>query len=80
MLLGPLAEYDVHLLITVRDLGRQVPSAWQQRIQGRGIDTYEDYLDAVEHRAPAAADFWRNQDLPTSSPAGPPRSPPSGST
>jgi hypothetical protein len=63
VLLGPLAGYDVHLLITVRDLGRQVPSAWQQRIQGRGTDTFEDYLDAVQHRGPAAADFWRNQDL-----------------
>ena len=62
-LFEPLERYDVHLILTVRDLGRQIPSAWQQRIQGRGTDPYDDYLDAVQHRSEGAADFWRNQDL-----------------
>lgn len=62
-LLAVLRDHEVHLLLTVRDLGRQVPSAWQQAIQGRRTLEYAAFLQAVTSRAEQAADFWRNQDV-----------------
>lgn len=58
-----LAGLEVHVVITARDLARQIPSGWQQRIQQREQITYADFLTAVVDRTPAAADFWANQDL-----------------
>ncbi|MGH3371494.1 MAG: hypothetical protein ACRDPR_16005, partial [Nocardioidaceae bacterium] len=62
-LLDSLAGHEVHVVVTARDLARQVPSAWQQRIQARHTYTYPEFLDAVVSRAPLAQDFWVNQDL-----------------
>src|SRR5680860_266955 len=62
-LLAPLERYEVHLIVTVRDLGRQVPSAWQQGIKGRKKIAYGEFLEAVAQRTEPAMDFWRNQDL-----------------
>ncbi len=62
-LLEPLAGYEVHLVVTARDLGRQIPSAWQQAVKGRRTLEYAEFLDAVVARAEPARDFWRNQGL-----------------
>jgi hypothetical protein len=58
-----LRPWEVHVVITARDLARQVPSGWQQGIKKRQTDRYEEYLDAVVHHLPAADQFWRHQDL-----------------
>lgn len=64
----PLMElldgWDVHVIVTARDIARQVPSGWQQRIQGRATVEFERFVDAVEHRTPLAQDFWINHDVP----------------
>ncbi len=57
-------NWEVHVVITARDLGRQIPSGWQQGIKKRQTIRYGDYLDAVVHHGPPAAEFWRHQDLP----------------
>lgn len=62
-LLEPLDGYEVHVVVTTRDLGRQVPSAWQQGIKGRREVGYPEFLEAVVAGTEAAADFWRNQGL-----------------
>lgn len=62
-LLRMLHGFEVHVVITARDLARQIPSGWQQRIQQRERITYADFLTAVVDKAPAAEDFWINQDL-----------------
>lgn len=62
-LLGMLAAFEVHVVITARDLARQIPSGWQQRIQQRERMTYADFLTDVVERTPPAHDFWINQDL-----------------
>jgi predicted lipid carrier protein YhbT len=61
LLLDAIGDYEVHVIVTVRDPARQIPSAWQQRIQARA--TYDAFVDAVFAREPLAADFWANQDL-----------------
>ncbi|MDQ6935359.1 MAG: hypothetical protein M3130_08750 [Actinomycetota bacterium] len=63
VLLELLDGFDVHVVVTARDLARQVPSAWQQRIQARLSDMEEEFYAAVRDRAPGSADFWANQDL-----------------
>lgn len=59
-----LAGTEVHVVLTVRDLARQVPSVWQQKVTARRRYSYEQYLTAVVDRGRRARDFWASQDLP----------------
>ena len=59
-----LAGTEVHVVLTVRDLARQVPSVWQQKVTARRRYTYEKYLAAVVKHGRRARDFWASQDLP----------------
>ncbi len=63
-LLDVLAGTEVHLVLTVRDLARQVPSVWQQKVTSRRRYTFDDYLSAVVDRRRRSRDFWANQDVP----------------
>lgn len=63
-LLELLADFEVHVVITARDLARQIPSEWQQCVKTRMTTTYEEFVDAVvERRGPDAALFWARQDV-----------------
>jgi hypothetical protein len=62
-----LSGLEVHVVVTVRDLGRQVPAGWQEGVKSGSSASYERFtaqlltdLDSGErnHR------FWRMQDLP----------------
>jgi hypothetical protein len=56
-----LTDFQVHVLITARDLARQVPAEWQQSVKHRAKHTYADFLsDVVERRA---EHFWAVQDV-----------------
>lgn len=57
------AEREVHVVVTARDLARQLPSAWQQRVKSRGRITFPDFLEAVRGRRGAGEAFWEQQDL-----------------
>lgn len=63
-LVSILAGFEVHVIVTARDLARQVPSGWQQRMKNGLTHGYPEFLDAVVHRRPLSEDFWLNQDLP----------------
>lgn len=63
-LLARLPGHEVHVVVTARDIARQVPSAWQERVKTRSTDGYDTFLHDVVHRGPAAAQFWRVHDLP----------------
>ena len=53
---------EVHLVVTVRDLVRLVPAAWQQSIKQGNDETFDDYWRRLAaHRT---SGFWRAQDLP----------------
>jgi hypothetical protein len=49
-LLEACRDREVHVLLTVRDLARQLPSSWQQELKAGKTDGYLDYL----HRLRAA--------------------------
>ncbi len=56
---------DVQVVLTVRDLGRQIPAVWQETLKNRATNSYEDFLediflnvDSGEHKF-----FWKPQDV-----------------
>lgn len=59
---------EVHVVVTARDLGRQLPAAWQEDLKNRHHTTFPDWLDAVRPgttRDERHADlFWLRQDVP----------------
>lgn len=59
--------HEVHVVITARDLGRQVPAEWQERVKHRGRRDYEEFLRALQknyRRTDWTMWFWRVQHLP----------------
>lgn len=57
-----ISNREIHIVLTVRDLRRQVPAEWQQRIKTRSTLTYEKFLDGVVNHSERGAKFWRVQD------------------
>ena len=62
---GP--DTELHLVVSVRDLVRQVPAEWQENVKHRRSKTYGDFL--AELRDPArptevAQWFWGVQEVP----------------
>lgn len=60
--LGGAAD-EVHVVITARDLGRVLPSAWQQRVKMGARQPYRRFLATVR-RGEDDQKFWRYQDVP----------------
>ncbi|MBL0750049.1 hypothetical protein [Nocardioides baculatus] len=60
--LGSAAD-EVHVLVTARDLGRVLPSAWQQRVKMGARMPYRKFLGSVR-REDGDQKFWRYQDVP----------------
>ena len=60
-------DREVHVVLTARDLGRQIPAEWQEQIKHRGGRDYAAFIRAL-HRNYPRTDwtmwFWRVQHLP----------------
>ncbi|NNG96189.1 hypothetical protein [Gordonia araii] len=61
---------EVHVIATVRDLARQLPSAWQENVKNQRRGTFGEFVDAVAERANSAdlshgeeGPFWEFQDF-----------------
>jgi len=60
------AGSDIQVVLTARDLARSLPAMWIELMQNRGVKTWEEFLDAVEHedrREKPGPWFWRNQRI-----------------
>ena len=57
------AADEVHVLVTARDLGRVLPSAWQQRVKMGARMPYRKFLGSVR-REDGDQKFWRYQEVP----------------
>lgn len=57
-----LAGSELHVVYSARDLGRQLPAAWQESVKQGRKWTYRRFLRRVEHGRPW---FYRALDLPT---------------
>jgi hypothetical protein len=54
---------EVHIVYTARDLVRQVPAVWQERIKNQKTVTYRDFVRSVmDGDGPGAKSFWGAQD------------------
>jgi hypothetical protein len=56
---------DLQVVLTVRDLGRQIPAVWQETLKNRATGSYEQFLadifvnvDVGPHKF-----FWKPQDI-----------------
>lgn len=67
--LADLDFAEVHVVITARDLARQLPAMWQEGIKNGGTQTFGAFLAAVQAeqtpRSATARRFWASQDVPT---------------
>ncbi|MBA2444610.1 MAG: hypothetical protein H0V49_04690 [Nocardioidaceae bacterium] len=68
---GDFAPAEVRVVLTVRDLGRQLPAVWQERLKNRDHQTFSEFLEAVMAAAPLGRaqssgldePFWIPQDV-----------------
>lgn len=65
--LASLGDAEVHVVLSVRDLVRQIPAEWQENVKHRSHITYADFLRAI--RDPARESkigswFWAVQEIP----------------
>jgi len=61
-----LTGHEVHVVLTARDLGRQVPAMWQEYVKNHstvGFEAYAERLARTPVRGKAATVFWRQQDV-----------------
>jgi hypothetical protein len=63
-----LAWADVHVVLTARDLARQLPAVWQEDVKNRQVLTFAEFARELAAPGPDAHYlanlFWRMQDLP----------------
>lgn len=58
-------DAEVHVMLTVRDLARQIPAEWQETVKHYNTETYAEYLRIIRSGQGRSADlFWRVQHLP----------------
>lgn len=60
--LGTVAA-EVHVIVTARDLARQVPAEWQQTIKHGRAHRLSEFYEDLRSEEPTVV-FWRVQDLP----------------
>ena len=63
-LLAACAGREVHLIVTVRDLARQIPSAWQQSLQRGSAKEFDAYLQRLTRTEGKGRGPWRSKDIP----------------
>jgi len=57
------AGVELRIIVTARDLARQLPSEYQQLLKHRLTITYDGFLEQVRRRKGVGEQFWRRQDL-----------------
>jgi hypothetical protein len=65
--LGHGAGTEVHLVLSVRDLVRQIPAEWQENVKHRARLSYGAFLDQIrdpERATRIGAWFWGVQEIP----------------
>jgi hypothetical protein len=64
--MSAFADDDVHVVLTARDLGRQLPAEWQEKVKHRGRRSFGKFTSDVMKARRANPDvwFWRVQAIP----------------
>jgi hypothetical protein len=56
-------DTEVHLVLTVRDLVRQVPAEWQEHVKHRHAGTLPEFVESLRRDKRHRSWFWRVQDF-----------------
>ena len=62
-LLDALPGYEVHLIVTVRDLARSLPSGWQQETQAKTTTGLEDFVEEFASHEQRSYNFHKRRVL-----------------
>jgi len=65
--LASLGDAEVHVILSARDLVRQIPAEWQENVKHRRVISYGSFLEAIRDPARATETgswFWAVQELP----------------
>jgi hypothetical protein len=65
--LGHGSGTEIHLVLSARDLVRQIPAEWQENVKHRSAITYGAFLDQIQdplRESRIATWFWGVQELP----------------
>lgn len=60
-------DAELHLVLSVRDLARQIPAEWQENVKHRSVVSYARFLEMIRdpHRKGRIASwFWSVQEIP----------------
>lgn len=58
---------EIHLVLSVRDLTRQIPAEWQENVKHRASLSYAEFLDRIrdpERASRIGSWFWGVQEIP----------------
>ena len=53
---------EVHVIVTARDLERQIPAEWQEHLKHRSSTTFTDFVEDIWSHGARATWFWTVQD------------------
>jgi hypothetical protein len=65
--LGSFGDAEVHIMLSARDLVRQIPAEWQENVKHRRTVSYAKFLDRITDPARSgelASWFWGVQEVP----------------
>jgi hypothetical protein len=55
--------FEVHIVVTARDLVRQIPAEWQQHIKSRDVATLPEFIGRIRADVSREGWFWTVQDF-----------------
>lgn len=56
-------DTEVHVVLTARDLLRQIPAEWQEHVKHRSTRTLPGFVDDLRNDTSGTSWFWRVQDF-----------------
>ncbi len=65
--LDSLGDAEIHVLLSVRDLARQIPAEWQENVKHRSVVSYAHFLEMIRdpgREGRIASWFWGVQEIP----------------
>lgn len=64
--MAAFAEDEVHVVLTARDLARQIPAEWQELLKHRGRRSFKKFMSEIVQgrRSSPTLWFWRVQSIP----------------
>jgi hypothetical protein len=57
------ADTEVHVVLTARDLVRQIPAEWQEHVKHRSTKTLPAFVEELREDTAGSSWFWRVQDF-----------------